>query len=619
MEREERGVHVMRKWRTWLISFVMIAAFSLIVWRLYYIQIEATRSFTMRNQQVDLIRLAEERQREEMLLNSGRGAILDRHGERLAGGDDYHLLVFPQTRHLMKAKRQQFAQLASFIHMPLTQLESQLAQIRFPGLLSGPAGEEIVLSQADKEQIHRLQLPGVMVVRSDYRMSINHPAQQVLGRLVQNPGLMKSWYPEQVASGKWTPDSHLGVTGIEAAFEPFLHGNQEERLAYTTMGSGLPLIGGEMKRTTSRAGNDEHPYTVVTTLDKELQLRVEQILRQENVQDGAVVVQDVASGDVLAMASRPAVRKGVHENQPWDNRALLETVPGSIFKTVVAVAALEQGIVKPDTVFHCDGELEQAQLTDDKHGGHGRQTFAEAYADSCNVVMGMVAQKLGAERLESYAKRLGLAQEVLWSGKVFHDEHFTQLPQEQKGMVFAKTTPKNDPGVMAQTGIGQRDVRVTPLQAVNMVTALFHQGKPLKPRVVKEIRDETGRVVYQFKPQVLPGAKPLRPETIQAMKQMMRLVVVKGTARSVAGTTWSLAAKTGTAQIGLDKKRYNKWMIGFGPFERPRVAISVVLRDISDSEDPRAKRVFRAVMEEIAKQKPTDEKEHVAKKQSAQK
>jgi cell division protein FtsI/penicillin-binding protein 2 len=103
------------------------------------------------------------------------------------------------------------------------------------------------------------------------------------------------------------------------------------------------------------------------------------------------------------------------------------------------------------------------------------------------------------------------------------------------------------------------------------------------------------------------------------MKQMMRLVVVKGTAKSVAGTTWSLAAKTGTAQIGLDKRRYNKWMIGFGPFERPQVAISIVLRNISDSEDPRAKRVFRAVMEEIAKQKPTDEKEHVTKKQSAKK
>ncbi|MFC7441395.1 peptidoglycan D,D-transpeptidase FtsI family protein [Laceyella putida] len=597
----------MRKWRTWLISFGLIATFGLIVWRLYYIQIEATRSFSMFNQRVDLIKLAEERHQEEMLLNSGRGAILDRHGERLAGGDDYHLLVFPQTPYQLKSRAKQFAQLASFIHMPVAELADQLARIRFPLLLSGRMGEEMVLSQADKEMIRQLNLPGVLVVRSDYRMAMNQPAQQVLGRVIQNPALLKAWYPDHVANGQWSPGSYMGVTGIEASFEPFLHGGNEERLAYTTMGSGLPLIGGQMKLKQNRAGGDAIPYTVVTTLDKEIQLRVEQILREENMQDGAVVVQEIASGDILAMASRPAVTKGENENQPWDNRALLETTPGSIFKTVIAVAALEQGIVKPDTVFHCDGELEQARLTDEQP--HGRQTFAEAYADSCNVVLGMIAQKLGAEQIEAYAKRLGLTQEVIWSGKVFHDKHFKQLPQEQKGMVFAKSTPKNDLGVKAQTGIGQRDVRVTPLQAANMVTALFHQGKPPKPRVVKEIQDGTGQVIYRFQPQYVPEAQPLKPETIEAMKRMMRMVVTEGTGQSIAHAEWPLAAKTGTAQIGMDKKRYNKWMIGFGPYAKPKVAISVVLRGIGNPDDPRAKRIFMKITDEIAKLGKSDEKQ----------
>lgn len=589
----------MRKRRTWLISLGLITIFGLIVCRLYNIQIAATRSFFMFNQRVDLAKLAEQRHQEEMLINSGRGAILDRNGERLAGGDDYHLLVFPQTQVQLKIKQKQFAQLAALIHMPFEMLAERLQQIRFPVLLSGKMGEELVLSHADKEVIRQLQLPGVMVVRSDYRMAMNQPAQQVLGRVIQNPALLKKWYPDRVASGQWSPDSYLGVTGIEAAFEPFLHGGKEARLAYTTMANGQPLIGGLMKLIPKQTASDILPYTVITTLDKEIQLRVEQILREEKVQDGAVVVQEIASGDILAMASRPAVKKGEDENHPWDNRALLETTPGSIFKTVIAVAALEQGIVKPDTVFDCDGKLEEAHLTDEHP--HGRQTFAEAYANSCNVVLGMVAQKLDAEQIEAYASRLGLTQEVIWTGKVFHDTDFKQLPQEQEGMVFARSTPKNDVGVKAQTGIGQRDVRVTPVQAANMVTALFHQGKPPRPRVVKEIRDQTGQAFYRFQPQSVPQAKPLKSTTIAAMKRMMRMVVTEGTAQSIARTQWPLAAKTGTAQIGLDNKRYNKWMIGFGPYEQPKIAVSVVLRDIGNSDDPRAKRIFGRIMDECAK------------------
>ena len=106
-----------------------------------------------------------------------------------------------------------------------------------------------------------------------------------------------------------------------------------------------------------------------------------------------MVVQEISTGDILAMASRPLPGAGQEGAQPWDNRAIMETVPGSIFKTVVAVAALDTGKVKPGETFVCDGELGRYGLTDSHGKGHGKQTFAEAYANSCNIV------SPGAERL----------------------------------------------------------------------------------------------------------------------------------------------------------------------------------------------------------------------------
>jgi cell division protein FtsI/penicillin-binding protein 2 len=81
---------------------------------------------------------------------------------------------------------------------------------------------------------------------------------------------------------------------------------------------------------------------------------------------------------------------------------------------------------------------------------------------------------------------------------------------------------------------------------------------------------------------------------------MMRAVVTEGTAVVVQDAKWKLAGKTGTAQVGMNKDRYNKWMIGYGPYEQPRYAVSVVLRDVPDSQDPRALRIFQRVMDEVA-------------------
>lgn len=587
------------RWRSIFISVLFVMAFMGILARLYFIQIEETRSFSLVNEEVDLISLARSRQNRELVIDSGRGEILDRKGQSLVGGKGWQVLAFPQTEEQLALRRHQFERLAQILGYEYPYLREQLSRFQRPMLLYGGGGRVLALTVQEKEEIEALGIPGISVVESDHRMTFQQIGQQVIGHIARSPFLMQSWYPEEVKSGRWSSRSVLGISGLEKSFEPFLHGEEEHVLVYTAMLGGKPLNGIEVETRKKGNGTGEQPYTIVTTLDKEIQVLAERILREEQVTDGAVVVQEISSGNVLAMASQPDELTAQEKENPWENKALMETTPGSIFKTVVAVAAINEGIVQPDSLFSCDGNWERFHLTDSDGKGHGKQTFEESFADSCNLALGNAAIQLGPEKLEAYAKRLGLGQKVIWAGKVFHDPKFHQLPQEQTGLIFASGTPKKEPGVLVQTGIGQRDVRITPIQATNMLTALFHEGKALMPRVVTEIRDPGGQTVFRFPQRMIPGAKRLKPSTLKAIKRMMRMVVTEGTAASLQNSVWPLAGKTGTAQIGVDKKHYNKWMIGFGPVNQPRYSVAVVLKNVPDSNDPRAKRIFQRVMEGI--------------------
>jgi penicillin-binding protein 4B len=583
-----------------MISLLFIIAFMGIITRLYMIQIASPRSFSLFDEQVDLIAMAQSRQNKEVVIDSGRGEILDRNGQSLVGEKNWHVLVFPQTKEQIAYQHKKLQALTDLIHYPMKDFIAQVTQLRTPAILSREDGREIILTPEEKEKINALHLPGIKVVMSDQRMTLNQLGQQVIGQVVRSPLLMRKWFEPEVESGRWNSQSLLGISGLEAAFEPFLHGEDEDLLVYTTTQTGRPLTGLQMHKKKIGGLAEDPPKTIVTTLDKELQRQVEQIMKEERVEDGAVVVQQIDNGDILAMASSPKGAIIQDEKNPWSNRAVMEATPGSIFKTVIAVAALDTGLVKPDTVFYCNGKLDRYHLIDDNPKGHGRETFAEAYANSCNVVLGTVAKTLGAQKLSTYAKRLGLAQEVMWSGRVFDEAHFSQLPEEQTGLIFAKTTRQNDPSVLAQTGIGQYDVKMTPLQATNMITSLFHHGKTMEPRLVTEIRDQNGRVLYRFQDQFIPGAKPMKSSTLNAVKKMMRMVVTEGTGTSVSHAAWPLAGKTGTAQVGVNKDKYNKWMIGYGPSDHPRYAVAVVLRSVPDSEDPRAKQIFQRVMNLLA-------------------
>lgn len=574
---------MMKKWRVGLIILSLVCLMSGLIYRLYQIQISSTHAFSVA--QKDLVALAEDVQSRETVLMSNRGKIFDRRGIPLVGEVHWRLFVFPQSKEQLELQRNSLQKLSELLGISYRTLQQQIVSLKRPAVLS-----PYILTQQEISMVESLHIPGIIAVQSDNRMTEGQIAKSVIGRLIRNSYIVKTRYAEQLKNGSFSLQSRVGMTGLEYAFERYLHGEGERLLRFVTDGRGRALNGIQVKVTNKPSESPIQPHHIVTTLDQRLQVKTEEILHKANVKEGAIVVQHIASGDILAIASA--------SNDPWVNEALVEATPGSIFKTVVAIAALEEGISTANSRYHCQGKLQGGKyhLRDADGAIHGKQTLAEAYANSCNIVLGSVAEQLGGAKLQSYAKRLGLAQKIGWRGKVAGVADFSQLPEESTGLIYAPTTPLTDRGATVQTAIGQRDVKVTPLQAANMITALFHRGMPLQPRLVTEIRDAKGKPIWKFQQQTLPGSKPFKPSTIAAAKEMMRLVVTKGTARSLAKNDWQLAGKTGTAQVGIHNEKYHKWMVGFAPYSKPTYAVSVVVKNVNNANDNRSKQIYQEVM-----------------------
>ncbi|SDW65177.1 Cell division protein FtsI/penicillin-binding protein 2 [Marininema mesophilum] len=602
---------VRKHWRSSLVAVVLLFAFVGVLFRLYWIQVFAVHSFS--REKADLISRAQEQQSRDFIVDSGRGAIVDRNGRFLTYDKDWRLIAFPLTDQQLRANQKKLSQVASILHISYRSLSTQLTSIQRPVALISEAGHDLILSKSQAEKIRKLSLPGIYALRSDNRSGTSL-ARTIIGRLERNPFLIQDRYPEEWSQGIYDSRSRVGATGLEETFEPFLRGSGGEFLLFGKDGRGRPLNGTTVVKD---GGNGSiFPYRVVTTLDADIQQLAERVLRQQKVKDGSVVVQDIASGDVLAMASQPDEETANPNQSPWDNRALMETTPGSIFKTVVTLAALDTGKARMTDVFHCDGSLGRYGLTDTH--AHGKQTLTQAYANSCNIAFAQIAEKVGAKTIESYAHRLGLGQPIMWTGELFQEKGFHQLRGEEKGLIFATGTSRKDKGAIAQTGIGQRDVRVTPLQAVNMVTSLFHQGRTPNPRIVKEIQRYDGSLKYTFPDHVLKIKKPIGTRALAEVREMMRKVVTEGTAQSMKTALIPLAGKTGTAQIGVKGDHYNKWMIGYAPYDRPRWSVSVVVRSSRDPKEMRGQLVFRQVMEGIERLEKEGAKKK-AKKTTAEK
>src|SRR5690606_25761519 len=207
-----------------------------------------------------------------------------------------------------------------------------------------------------------------------------------------------------------------------------------------TDGLNRPLYG--LDRRILDTNNSYYPVQVVTTLDMELQTRVEQLLDERHITAASIVLLDPRNADVRVMANRPSydpTRPDPHRHD-WANRAIQQQIPGSIFKLVIAAAALEYGVAKPDERFMCKGDYGRYGFSCWKRDGHGHLSFQEAFAQSCNVTFAEVAKRLTPEQIRLTAWRLGIGRTIGWTERVGSSksrEVLVQFDREESGQVFA--------------------------------------------------------------------------------------------------------------------------------------------------------------------------------------
>ncbi|WP_158602243.1 peptidoglycan D,D-transpeptidase FtsI family protein [Cohnella endophytica] len=541
---------------------------------------------------------------DELLLDSGRGQFFDRYGRAITGIAVQALAAFPDNG-MSRGAEEDVVLLAASLGVKARRLEDWLSELRVPeAWRETGSGRVMDLTQTQIRAVERTKLLGVAVVPLLNRYPDGLSPLHAIGYISQHPEQVRLAYAKRLDEQQMKETDPIGGAGLEKSMDRLLQGVAPTKAMQVTNAERLPLGGLGLRL---KVPNNPHfPVKVNTTLDLDAQLAVEGVLRKYGIHKGAAVVLDAANSDVRAMVSLPRLDPYHIRTEGTDerNHALTAAPPGSVFKTVTLAAALESGVTDWNEKFHCDGHYGKYGLKCWKEGGHGDLTLEQAYAQSCNVVFAGLAERMDPAWLQITAERMGLGRQIGWHTEKFADgKPLRLLGEEEAGSIFKDKESAKDGGVRTGTGIGQRDVRVTPLQAANMAVAILHDGHVFSPRLVKEVRYADGNLMTTLG--VKSGKSKygqIEPRTAALLREGMRAVVTEGTAeRALSNAKWTLAGKSGTAELaGKEKGRNDHWFVGYGPaINRPRYAVAVLIEDQPAGASNRGATVFGAIMDAL--------------------
>ncbi|MEF2968936.1 penicillin-binding transpeptidase domain-containing protein [Paenibacillus sp. M1] len=577
--------------------FIILLAFSIVLggfalrlswiqWSSAWLPVTAARK-TMNEMAV--------RQREEGIeLDSGRGGFTDRNGEALTGFTRWEPTLFPVSKLPDQAHLKKMAEL---LGTSTGKLSSTWSGLKQPYVWTNGAGAAL-LKQGAWPKVDGFEMLPVMK-----RYPGGMRGNQWLGYVAQRPDVVR----KLKAGGTPYPlplSLQIGASGLEKTLDRFLRGTGGTRVYYTVDGKKRPLT--EIGTRVQGPANPYYPVQVVTTVDNGIQQKLERLVDRMQIKEGSVVVLDARQGDVIAMVSRPFYDPSRIDldSGNWSNRAAKAAVPGSIFKIVIAAAALEEKVTRPGEVFHCSGHYGKYGLACWNKAGHGDITLEEGFAKSCNVVFATLGERLSPESIARTAAKLGLNRKIGWSESAFMGgEDLAQIDQEEKGGVFGPKTAI-DGGVLAQTALGQRDVLITPLQAANLIVTLLHDGQVASPRLASSIRFKDGSEMAVFPAHTIHAPEGrISARTARLLLGWMREVVTRGTGRSLTAAAWPLAGKSGTAQTLVNgRERNNQWFIGYGPLGSPKYAVAVLVQNRPAGSEHQAIALFRKTMDMLAGQ-----------------
>jgi penicillin-binding protein 2 len=596
--------------RTMALCIVLCLALLTLVGRLWYLQVAQYAEHSER---------AVRQSTRTIDLPAPRGLILDRSGHILAENRrTFAVGVVPaqydETRTVVG--------LASLLPGSMSTLEIATKIRENAGR---PAFEVVPVIEGidDEQRAHveerLLDLPGACVYSELHRVYpygslaahalgyVGKPSEELLAEL-QAPDRGSGYQ-------RYGPDSIVGRQGVERFYEM----GQDSRLILQGR-RGVRVVEVDAANVMTRKLQEQQPTKgadLCLNLDIRLQREAEQALADACGPRGAgaAVVMDARTGDVLTLASLPGFdpNRFVEGMKPAELRKLYsdprsvfhiraiaaEKPPGSTFKMISAVAALQNGIIKPSTRFYCGGII---------HVGHRHQPFRcwkthgsvnleQAIAQSCDTYFYQTVLKGGLthEMIADYARQFGLGQ---LTGIDTTGERTGLVPDNDWKMEHLED--RWWPGDTVNMVIGQGFWQVTPLQMAVVTAAIANGGKVLRPHLAHKIVWPDGSAPTVIEPEVVREVKA-SPETFAAVRRGMRAAVTSGdgTARVVAIPGLAIAAKTGSAEDHPSKKPH-AWFAAFAPYEAPKLVCVVYVEHGghgSEAAGPVARRIFQKALE----------------------
>lgn len=513
----------------------------------------------------------------EVKIDAKRGRILDTNGKELAVSANVYRIDFDLNaiRTFCEKRNTTTADLAVKISEAVGMDKSEvLKKLEFKLPSGAKAGSATLVRRIEKEQadkVKALKINGVLVSPDTKRY---YPNNEFLAHVLGTTN----------SDGK-------GLGGVELKYDKEL--------------SGVPGV----KLTEIDRRSDELPYTISSftppvdgkditlTIDEKIQSFAEKAaeiaLNDNKAKATSVIVMNPKNGEILAMVNKP----DFNPNKPyegaekfegdtikdkiqkmWRNRSVSDTFePGSIFKVITAIAALEEGTGGGSETYNCGGSTVVLNRTIKcwKRTGHGTESFADIIKNSCNVGFIEVGKKLGKEKLNEYIKKFGF-------GKVSG----VDLPGEARGIV--KSTQSITDVDLATISFGQTNT-VNPIQFMTSVNAIANGGTLIQPHVMKDIShvDENGKKVIDstFNAKT---EKIVSEEKTAELRSYLERVVTEGSAKKAFIEGYHIAGKTGTAQKVNNGKyeagKYISSFVGMAPSNDPKITIMISIDEPSNGE-----------------------------------
>lgn len=562
--------------RSLIMALIKFLLLMVIIARLYYLQVyQADRYKT----------LADENRISTRLLVPPRGIIFDRNGVTIASNQqNFQALIVAEQAPNVQETLDAFKKI-----MPLSEAEEERIKKdlkRNRSFVPIKIRDNLSWEEVSRIQLNAPDLPGIVI---DEGLTRYYPFGAGMAHIL---GYVSSVSDKDVKDDPLleVPGFKIGKSGIEKYLEKALRGESGNlKLEVNAYGRIMK----EIERVDGIPGKD-----VQLTIDSRLQQKAFELFGEES---GAAVLLDVHTGEILAFVSAPSfdpnmMTQGLstedwnallhNERNPLTDKAISgQYSPGSTFKMIVALAALEAGVIKPETRTYCAGKMFLGNHAFHcwKKEGHGHLNVVEALQHSCDIFFYETAQKLGIEKIADMARRFGLGSKINIG---LENEKAGLIPdKEWKLRRFGEPWQQGESLI---SGIGQGYILTTPLQLATMTARLVNGGYEIKPTFLKVSDGEKSKI----------RKIDVSPTNLELIKEGMYAVVNKP-----GGTAWRsqfdyhgqrMGGKTGTTQVrritmkerreGIKKESELPWrlrnhalFVGYAPHDNPKYAVAVLV------------------------------------------